>query len=198
MHVNHEAEAVAQKFYRLAFDTQPEFPLVTAMDNGTAACIWINPSLDLICPMSSMTDEQCDALNSKMYDMKVQRIGLNDCALERSSKIPCDKWGTFPKITPPAWMNENIKEITLYTSRMSLLPHGELNLTEFDYATANLTPSLKISKLVLMRQHNKFFQDLRRVQKLQIRQDAKNLSLGLAISRINDCPQWLLKIGGIK
>ncbi|KAI9644247.1 hypothetical protein NHQ30_007602 [Ciborinia camelliae] len=196
LHANHEARAVALKFYKLAFDTQAEFPLVTTMDHGTNGCIWINPSCDLICPMSSMTDSQCDALNEKMYELKVQRIGLNDCVWQKSSSMPCDKWGTFTKISPPEWMNEHIKEVTLYTSRYMLFPSEELELTEFDFATAYLNPRMKKLKLELMRRHNQFFEDLRRIQKLQLQEDVKNTVLGRNLTKLKDCPQWLYDCRG--
>ncbi|KAF7873886.1 hypothetical protein EAF04_002558 [Stromatinia cepivora] len=190
LHANQESRRAARKFYKCAFDTRAEFPLITTTGTETAGSIWINPTCDIICPMSFMTDSQCDVLRTKMYDLKIERISLNDCAFQRFASMPCDKWGVFLTRSPPEWMNEHIKEVTLYTSRHLLLPDDDIELTEINHAIA-YPPAIMKSKLELMRRHHKFFKDLQRLQKLQLDEDEKNERLGRESTRINDCPQWL-------
>lgn len=189
LHATREARAVARKFYTLAFDTRKEFPSVTALDR-TAGSIWVNPLYDIICPMSSITDSQCDALRAKIYDLKVQRIALNDCAFQRSSTMRCDRWGTFLSRSPPEWMNENIKEVTLYTTPCLLLPSDDIELVETN-DRIQYPPSTLILKRGVMRRQNVFFGNLQRLQRLQLVEDEKNKRLGRNCNRIYDCPQWL-------
>ncbi|KAF7895594.1 uncharacterized protein EAF01_009556 [Botrytis porri] len=187
LHASRESRFIAKQLYLPVFDTQSEFPLVTTLGNGTAASIWINPSTDLICPMTSMTDDQCDALTQKMRDVKVERIALNDCAFQRSASIPCDKWGTFSAIT--------IREVTIYTSRYLVKPDDNIELTKFDRRVA-YPPKIMKSKNEISRRQNTSFGNLQKVLKQQLLEDEKNKKLGRDCIKLDACPQWLFDCRG--
>ncbi|TGO81989.1 hypothetical protein BPOR_0953g00040 [Botrytis porri] len=168
LHASRESRFIAKQLYLPVFDTQSEFPLVTTLGNGTAASIWINPSTDLICPMTSMTDDQCDALTQKMRDVKVERIALNDCAFQRSASIPCDKWGTFSAITSPF----------------------------LDARKVAYPPKIMKSKNEISRRQNTSFGNLQKVLKQQLLEDEKNKKLGRDCIKLDACPQWLFDCRG--
>ncbi|TGO41044.1 hypothetical protein BHYA_0027g00210 [Botrytis hyacinthi] len=195
LHANGESRFIAMKFYLPVFDTRMEFPLVTTLGPGTASSIWINPSTDLICPMTSMTDDQCDALAEKMSDVKVERIALNDCAFQRSSLIPCDKWGSFSTLTVPFWMHENIREVTVYTSRYLVQPDDDIELTKFDRRAA-FPPKMMKSKMEISRRQNTSFGNLQKILKQQLLEDEKNKKYGLECAKLAACPQWLFDCRG--
>ncbi|KAF7927254.1 hypothetical protein BELL_0131g00130 [Botrytis elliptica] len=190
LHANGESRFIAMKFYLPVFDTRMEFPLITTLGTGTASSIWINPSTDLICPMTSMTDDQCDALAQKMRDVKVERIALNDCAFQKSASIPCDKWGTFSTLTVPFWMNEDIREVTIYTSRYLVQPDEDIELTKFDRRAA-FPPKMMKSKMEISRLQNTSFGNLQKILKKQLLEDEKNKKHSRECVKLAACPQWL-------
>ncbi|KAF5875325.1 uncharacterized protein Bfra_003780 [Botrytis fragariae] len=195
LHANSESRFIGKKFYLPVFDTRAEFPLVTTLGTGTAASIWINPSTDLICPMTSMTDDQCDALTKKMRDVKVEHIALNDCAFQRSASIPCDKWGTFSTMMSPFWMHENIREVTIYTSRYLVQPDEDIQLTKFDRKVA-YPPKVMKSKMEIARRQNTSFGNLQKILKQQLLEDGKNKKHGRDCVKLDACPQWLFDCRG--
>ncbi|TEY19392.1 hypothetical protein BOTCAL_1903g00010 [Botryotinia calthae] len=195
LHANIEARSIAMKLYMPVFDTRSEFPFVTEMGKETAPSIWINPSTDIICPMTSMTDDQSSALSKKMCNAKVERIALNDCAFQRSASIPCDKWGEFSTLTTPFWMHGNIKEITVYTSRYLVSPDDDIELTKFDRKVA-YPPKVMKSKLEISRRMNTSLGNLQKLLKKQLLEDEKNKKLCQDCEKIDDCPQWLFDSRG--
>ncbi|KAM0150352.1 hypothetical protein ACHAQE_008606 [Botrytis cinerea] len=195
LHADRESRFIGMKIYMPVFDTRSEFPLVTEMSDRTAPSIWINPSTDIICPMTSMIDDQPETLSKKMCDAKVERIALNDCSFQRSASIPCDKWGTFSSQSSPFWMNEHIREVTIYTSRYLVAPDDDIELTKFDRRVA-YPPKFMKSKLEIARRMNLAFANLQKVLKKQLLEDEKNKRLGQDCEIIDGCPQWLFDSRG--
>ncbi|KAF7952867.1 hypothetical protein EAE96_006091 [Botrytis aclada] len=195
LHANGESRFIAMRFYVPVFGTRLEFPLVATLSPETNPSIWINPSTDLICPMTSMTNEQCDTLAKKMCDVKVERIALNDCAFQRSASIPCDQWGSFPALTPPFWMHENIREVTIYTSRYLVQPDDDIELIKFDRKIA-YPPKLMKSKLEISRRQSSCFANLQKILKQQLLEDQNNKKYGRECIKLDACPQWLFDCRG--
>lgn len=198
MQVNHLARETAKEFYKLAFHTSARFPTIATMHRGTEATIWINPQVDTICLLSRDTASQRQVLATQMSDLKVSRIAINDGSWYKENHISLDQWNSF-SIVPedgnlPIWLTGEIKEVVLYSSNKPIDPYGPLNLTTFDYATANISASQNQARHNQIRRFNRIMKELETRQVLQKRSDRLRSSRGQQRIKIDSCPRWLYDI----
>ncbi|KAI9644246.1 hypothetical protein NHQ30_007601 [Ciborinia camelliae] len=195
MQACHLAREVAQKTYKLAFHTRALFPTVAAVDTGANATIWINPEVDIICPLSKDSKRQRRVLGAQMSDLKITRIALPDGSWDTENHIPLDRWSDFslPRETGNqlAWMSGSIKEVALYSSKGPIDPRTELDLTTFHYSTSKLPFSQNQARHSQIREFTELMKDFEAEGVEQRAYDAFISKKGMQRNRIKTCPRWL-------
>ncbi|KAF7873885.1 hypothetical protein EAF04_002557 [Stromatinia cepivora] len=196
MQVSHLARVTAQGVYKLAFHTGARFPALASLGGSVNATIWINPRVDTICYLSKDALSQRSVLAAQMSALKVSRVGISDGSWYTENHISPDRWNGFSLAREensdlPTWLTGDIKEVTLYSSNGPIAPFGALNLTSFDYATANLSTSQNQARHNQIRRFNKFMKDLEKAQAAQIRCDKLTSFRGEQRARLASCPGWL-------